>query len=143
MARAIWQREVDIEIVLSNENTRRGYTNGWSAHDVASEIIKRVQRLAPEATDGQLRQVVEDNLRISFLRHKTGQKYPSGTEVSNHSKYFIVDDVCSYTGSQNLYVCDLAEYGVIIDDEEITKHQVYLKARLHKDQIVPGNSRPW
>ena len=34
---------------------------------------------------------------------------------------FIVDDVCCYVGSQNLYVCDLAEWGVVIDDKESTK----------------------
>lgn len=32
-----------------------------------------------------------------------------------HSKHFIVDDKCAYIGSQNLYVCDLAEWGVVID----------------------------
>ena len=123
MARAIW-RGVDIEIILSNEKARSGYSNGWSAHDVASEIIKRVQKAHPEATDTQLRQIVEDNLRISFLRHKNGNKYNGGDEVANHAKYFIVDDICSYTGSQNLYVCDLAEWGVIIDDAAITKQML-------------------
>ena len=29
----------------------------------------------------------------------------------------MVDDQCSYTGSQNLYVCDLAEWGVVVDDK--------------------------
>jgi len=120
MARAIWERGVDFEIMLSNESCRRGYTNGWSAADVASEIIKHVQKLAPEATDGELRQKVEDNLRISYIRHKGGKYYASGNEVANHSKYFIVDDICSYTGSQNLYVADLAEWGVVIDDTGIT-----------------------
>jgi len=120
IARAIWERGVDFEIILSNKDARRGYTNGWSADDVASEIIKHVKKLAPKATDGELRQKVEDNLRISYIRHKAGKCYASGMEVSNHSKYFIVDDVCSYTGSQNLYVCDLAEWGVLIDDANIT-----------------------
>jgi len=120
IARAIWMRGVDFEIVLSNADAKSGYTNGWSAADVASEIIKHIQKLAPEATDGELRQKVEDNLRISYIRHKDGKCYKSGIEVANHSKHFIVDDVCSYTGSQNLYVCDLAEWGVIIDDVGVT-----------------------
>ena len=38
-----------------------------------------------------------------------------------HGKHFIIDDVALYIGSQNLYVCDLAEWGVVIDDEETTK----------------------
>jgi len=38
-----------------------------------------------------------------------------------HSKHFIVDDVSTYIGSQNLYMCDLAEWGVIIDSEAEVK----------------------
>ena len=34
------------------------------------------------------------------------------------AKHFIVDDICCYIGSQNLYLCDLAEWGVVIDDPE-------------------------
>ena len=30
----------------------------------------------------------------------------------------MVDDVACYIGSQNLYVCDLAEWGVLIDSAE-------------------------
>lgn len=124
VAKAIWERGVDFEIVLSNENARSGYTNGWSACDVASEIIKRVQKLSPDASDGELRQKVEDNLRICYIRHASGNKYIDGKEVSNHSKFFIIDDVCSYTGSQNLYVADLAEWGVIIDDVDVTNKMI-------------------
>ena len=32
------------------------------------------------------------------------------------AKHFMVDDICCYIGSQNLYICDLAEWGVVIDD---------------------------
>ena len=72
-------------------------------------------------------------LKISFIRHKGGKKYfrekkpdddeedkKDHDEVCNHSKYIIVDDVCSYTGSQNLYVSNLAEWGVIVDDAKLT-----------------------
>mmetsp|Transcript_24854 Transcript_24854/g.44715 ORF Transcript_24854/g.44715 Transcript_24854/m.44715 type:complete len:544 (+) Transcript_24854:63-1694(+) len=121
LARAIWKRSVDVEIVLSSEEARSGYSNGWSAYDVGAEIIKRIQKQFPEATDAELRQKVEDNLRICYIRHGSGNAYPSGRQIANHTKYFIVDDVCSYTGSQNMYVCDLAEWGVIIDDAEITE----------------------
>ena len=34
-----------------------------------------------------------------------------------HSKHGIVDDTCCNIGNQNLYDCDLAELGVVIDDE--------------------------
>jgi len=35
-----------------------------------------------------------------------------------------VDDICSYTGSQNIYVCDLAEWGLIIDDSAVTAQMI-------------------
>ena len=34
------------------------------------------------------------------------------------AKHFIVDDIACYIGSQNLYICDLAEWGVVIDNPE-------------------------
>jgi len=120
LARAIWLRGVDVEIILTNVGARRGYSNGWSANDVGSEIIKRIERQFPNASDVELRKKVDDNLRICYLRHAKKNTHTSGVEIGNHSKYFIVDDICSYTGSQNLYVCDLAEWGVIIDDSEKT-----------------------
>ena len=38
----------------------------------------------------------------------------------HEAKHFIVDDICCYIGSQNLYICDLAEWGVVIDNEDST-----------------------
>jgi phosphatidylserine/phosphatidylglycerophosphate/cardiolipin synthase-like enzyme len=38
------------------------------------------------------------------------------TNCTLAAKHFIVDDICCYIGSQNLYICDLAEWGVVIDD---------------------------
>ena len=120
LARAIWLRGVDVEIVLSNENAKSGYTNGWSCVDVASEIIKRITKQFPDAPDAELRQKVEDNLRICYIRHSKKMEWESGTSIGNHTKFFIVDDLVSYTGSQNLYEADLAEWGVIVDDTEQT-----------------------
>jgi hypothetical protein len=37
------------------------------------------------------------------------------------AKHFIVDDIACYIGSQNLYICDLAEWGVLIDDPAETE----------------------
>lgn len=38
--------------------------------------------------------------------------------MGNHAKFFIIDDKCCYIGSQNMYIANLAEWGVLIDDEE-------------------------
>jgi len=129
MAKAMWERGVVIQIMLSNINASFGYSNGWKCSDIASEITKCMKKVAPEATDDELGQKINENLRISFIKHNGKTKhyyYEEGTmekdkhEIANHSKFFIVDDVCSYTGSQNLYICDLAEWGVIVDDANIT-----------------------
>ena len=165
LARALWTKGVDVEIVLSNPGSIPGdcspteacYGNGWSCVDVASEIIKAVQKLFPDADDADLRQKVEENLRVCFLKSpRGGQHYKDGQTLGLHcksfslitevvvvvvvvgsflralslllipkyfvfpttAKHFIVDDICCYIGSQNLYICDLAEWGVVIDHPE-------------------------
>jgi len=129
IARAIWQRGVDVEIILSNPGSipnglspaEACYGNGWSCVDVAAEIIKRIKKQFPKAEDDDLRQKVTENLRICFIKQLQGNAYADGTTIGLHSKHFIVDDLACYTGSQNLYVCDLAEWGVIVDHEEKTQ----------------------
>ncbi|CAB9512656.1 Inherit from NOG: PLDc [Seminavis robusta] len=129
LAKVIWEKGVDVEIVLSNPGSIPGglsmkdanYGNGWSCVDVAAEIIKKIKKLYPDADDDQLRQKVADNLRVCFIRTATGNQWSDGNSKGMHAKHFIVDDVCCYIGSQNLYVCDLSEWGVIVDDVETTQ----------------------
>mmetsp|Transcript_50876 Transcript_50876/g.99520 ORF Transcript_50876/g.99520 Transcript_50876/m.99520 type:complete len:475 (-) Transcript_50876:163-1587(-) len=128
LARAIWLRNVDVEIVLSHPNsipgglsfTEANYGNGWSCVDVAAQIIRNLKEIFG-ADDIRLRKKVEDNLRVCFLKQKIGSAYSSGIKMGMHAKHFIIDDRCAYIGSQNLYVCDLAEWGVIVDHEEATR----------------------
>jgi phosphatidylserine/phosphatidylglycerophosphate/cardiolipin synthase-like enzyme len=129
LGHVLWKKGVDVEIVLSNPGSTPGglkpleacYGNGWSCVDVAAEIIKAIKKEFPEAEDGDLRRKVQENLRICFIRHARGNAYDDGMTIGNHSKHFIVDDVCFYVGSQNLYICDLAEWGVLIDDRKYTR----------------------
>eukprot|EP00588_Corethron_pennatum_P000488 CAMPEP_0194290114 /NCGR_PEP_ID=MMETSP0169-20130528/40589_1 /TAXON_ID=218684 /ORGANISM="Corethron pennatum, Strain L29A3" /LENGTH=681 /DNA_ID=CAMNT_0039037623 /DNA_START=52 /DNA_END=2097 /DNA_ORIENTATION=+ len=129
LAKVLWERGVDVEIVVSNPAATPGglnpmtacYGNGWSCVDVAAEIIKRIRVLYPNAEDDELRKKVRDNLRVAFIREERGSTWENGMNVGMHAKHFIVDDVATYIGSQNLYVCDLAEWGVVIDDVEQTK----------------------
>jgi phosphatidylserine/phosphatidylglycerophosphate/cardiolipin synthase-like enzyme len=126
LAKVIWKRGVDVEIVLSNpgsipgglSGTEANYGNGWSCSEVASEIIKCIRKLFPDANDDDLRQKVADNLRVCFLRTASGSVWADGNSKGLHSKHFIIDDVACYVGSQNLYVCDLSEWGVVIDNAE-------------------------
>jgi len=129
LAKAIWKRDVDVEIVLSHPNSMPGglgpaeanYGNGWSCVDVAAYIIRSIQKIYPNADDLRLRKNVEDNLRVCFIRQNIGASYSSGMKMGMHAKHFIVDDRCTYVGSQNLYTCDLAEWGVVVDHAGETK----------------------
>merc|ERR1711935_1249166 len=101
IARAIWSRGVDVEIILSNPNSipnglspaEANYGNGWSCVDVAAEIIKRIKKQFPDAEDDHLRKKVEENLRICFIRTgNKNQEWADGETKGMHAKHFIVDD---------------------------------------------------
>lgn len=123
IGKAIYERGVDIEMILSNPNsipgglkgTEANYGNGWDCVDVAAEIIKAIQKQYSDLDDAKLRAMVVDNLRICFVRHGKSASYEDGKTIGLHSKHFIVDDKCCYIGSQNLYMCDLAEWGIVVD----------------------------
>jgi len=127
LARVMWTRGVDVEIVVSNPGSIPGhlsfteaqYGNGWSCVDIAAEIIKRIQKQFPDAPHDKLRTTVQDNLRVCFLKSpRGGTAYKDGATLGLHAKHFIVDDIACYIGSQNMYICDLAEWGVLIDSPD-------------------------
>jgi len=134
-ARAIYERQVDVEIVLSNPKSIPGdlsmmdacYGNGWTTIDVASEIIKAIEKLADDQekqlSDDEIRKIISENLRVTYIKQsKFGAGlWKDGQCQGNHAKFFIIDDRTYYMGSQNLYECDLAEWGVVIDDEGETQ----------------------
>jgi phosphatidylserine/phosphatidylglycerophosphate/cardiolipin synthase-like enzyme len=115
IGKAIYERGVDVEIVLSNPNsipgglkgTEANYGNGWDCVDVAAEIIKRIQKSYGTVDDEKLRAMIAENLRICFIRHDKESKYQDGKSIGLHSKHFIVDDTCCYIGSQNLYMVSI------------------------------------
>jgi len=129
LGKAIWERGVDVEIAVSNPSsipaglspTEANYGNGWDCNDVSAEIIKSIRRQFPDAEDEELRAKVADNLRVCFIREERGNTWEDEMTMGMHAKHFIIDDVATYIGSQNLYVCDLAEWGVVIDDPETTQ----------------------
>lgn len=95
---------------------------GWTCVDVAAEILRSIRKQFPKATISDLERIESEQLQVSFVRGKNGEnQWEDGMTMGLHSKHFIVDDKCCYIGSQNLYVCDLAEWGVVLDDDEATE----------------------
>jgi len=115
---AMCQRGVDVEIILSGPGCK-GYGYGWTCTDVAVELVKVVRGLQG-VSDEQVRVMLDLNLRMCYMRSSGGQCDWPGQACGNHAKFFIVDDKTYYMGSQNLYKCDLAEWGVIVDDKKET-----------------------
>jgi len=130
LATAIYTRGVDVLIILSNPNSipadlgmmDANYGNGWTCEDTASEIVKAIKQAHPDASDDQLTGLVGVNLKVAYTRGSCGtMDWKEREKAGNHSKFFIVDDVAYYIGSQNLYIADLSEWGIIIDSEEQTQ----------------------
>merc|ERR1711920_858185 len=54
-------------------------------------------------------------------RVKKKESRDDGKTMGMHAKHFIIDDKAYYIGSQNWYVCDLAEWGILVDDANQTR----------------------
>jgi len=129
LGRGIWERGVDVEIAVSNPGSVPGglsptqalYGNGWTCADVAAEVIKTISEQYDDVTDEELRQKVSENLRVCYIKEARGNKWQDDLTMGMHAKHFIVDDICYYIGSQNLYIADLAEWGLVIDDPTQTQ----------------------
>jgi hypothetical protein len=104
------------------------YGNGWTCVDVAAELIKTVLRqypIAAKLNSAKLREKVSTQIRVSYLRGPDGNSHWPGMGKNAtrafHAKHFIVDSRAFYIGSQNLYISDLAEWGVVVDDRTSTE----------------------
>lgn len=94
LAKVVWERGVDVEIVLSNPGSIPGdcspteacYGNGWTCVDVAAEIIKHIKTLYPNASDFKMRALVQDRLKVCFLRSPMGRHYKDGQTLGLHCK---------------------------------------------------------
>jgi len=128
---AIYERGVDVHIVVSFPNsipadlsmTDANYGNGWTCEDVASEVVKSIRANYPDCDEERLSGLVGINLKVAYMRSNAGPCDWSDKVglAGNHAKFFIVDDICYYVGSQNLYIANLAEWGLIIDNAEQTQ----------------------
>ena len=73
----------------------------------------------PEAVPDNIDPHVEvcDRVRVAHVRLGDDETWPDGVGFANHAKLVAVDGGTFYVGSHNLYPFDLAEFGVIVDDE--------------------------
>jgi len=69
-----------------------------------------------------LRRLILEKLRVTYMRCSLGRAdWAKEKIIANHAKFFVVDDIAYYIGSQNLYIANLAEWGLIVDDEAQTR----------------------
>ena len=120
-------RGVQVDVVLSSPNSIPGglngasanYGNGWTIEETKNVVLEWVSnRLANYSPYADVVERVRDNLRFASLRFSEDANWDDGEGVGNHAKFLIADDQAAYIGSQNLYVAQLAEHGVLIDDAE-------------------------
>jgi len=117
---------VNVYIVFSNpfggpgEMGNGAYGYGWTATDVIQKFRERADELCNDNGGSICKlsdEVLCQQLHVTYISAVSGQQtWENGHLVGNHAKFFAIDDQAFYVGSQNLYVCDLAEFGVIVDD---------------------------
>eukprot|EP00930_Biecheleria_cincta_P099343 TRINITY_DN9097_c0_g5_i1.p1 TRINITY_DN9097_c0_g5~~TRINITY_DN9097_c0_g5_i1.p1 ORF type:complete len:656 (-),score=71.90 TRINITY_DN9097_c0_g5_i1:273-2150(-) len=127
IAKAVYERGVTVQIMLSSPHSVPGgisaseafYGNGWTCQHVADRIAKAIYRTIPGA-DPQSIISCGERLQICYMRGSGGpcDYHAQNGKVGNHAKNVIVDDTAYIIGSQNLYVCNLAEWGIIVDNKE-------------------------
>src|SRR5262249_23489512 len=117
-------RGVDVTVVVSNDKSFGGtgtsqadsYSNGWSLQELWNGLVQRAGELFPDRLADLCKHV-----HFAHLRSSAAATWADGRPLANHAKVVIVDDQAHYVGSQNLYDADLAEFGVIVDDQASTQ----------------------
>ncbi|CAE8641023.1 unnamed protein product [Polarella glacialis] len=120
-------RGVDVHIMVSNPHSVPGgvkmanYGNGWTCEDVGGMLVKVAMESNPQVPVEEMSRLVSSHLKISYIRSSSKSRdWPDGEHVGNHSKVIIVDEIAHYIGSQNLYIANLCEWGLIFDDADQT-----------------------
>lgn len=130
MGKAI-QRGVDIYITVSNPGGWAGDLPTWEFAQYTSDPPSRVNEYLLhvmtkflKVDPAEAKRAMGAHFRVSSFRYSADDTYPGATPIPNHAKTLIVDDRVFYIGSQNLYICDLNEFGYVVEDP--TAVQTYL-----------------
>lgn len=123
-------RGVRVEIVMSNygaktENGTKYDNHGITAKDTYGALKRFIQK-NPKAPKGEkLDTLLKEKVAIAYIRcsdsfdtWKIGaHNYP----LANHAKLWVVDNKAFYIGSNNVYHCELQEFGYLVEDKVATK----------------------
>jgi len=112
-------RGVQVNIVLSQPlaGPVGGYGYGWTSADVCAELLQVLQDMNPDMAQAQINQIANAQLKCTYITEVAGSDaYPDGIKFGNHAKFFCIDDKTFFIASQNLYICNLAEWGMVVDD---------------------------
>lgn len=117
------QRGVKFYIVLSNPNAVAGGLGPASAPyngDQPAAINEKMllTLTGPLGLEAQAAAaLLTQGFQVGSLRYGAEATYPGAAPIPNHAKTFIVDNAVFYIGSQNLYACNLNEFGYLVEDE--------------------------
>jgi phosphatidylserine/phosphatidylglycerophosphate/cardiolipin synthase-like enzyme len=90
------------------------YGYGWTLKAVLTQF-SQMANWKPE---------FKEQLQLAYIGVDGHDAWPDGANIGTHYKFWAVDDQAFYIGSQNMYVCNLAEFGVIVDNKEQTEMMI-------------------
>ncbi len=116
---------VEVQLVVS-ETGAGAYSYGWTKRELLeawrdtleddAALHAAVLEQYPSATDFLCERVALASPRVN----DTDETWSDGSAMGLHSKLWIVDDRAFYIGSQNLYISNLFEWGLLVDDPALT-----------------------
>ncbi|HAP75249.1 MAG TPA: hypothetical protein DCR14_04130 [Acidimicrobiaceae bacterium] len=115
-------RGVDVFVVLSGRHAKSGGGNPYANLGGAAtrQLLVEWFRAVDQMTGPRLAAMLS-HLHMRELHTVAGNFDPwkQGLDErvqANHAKCYIIDDQVAYVGSDNLYKCELAEFGMLIED---------------------------
>lgn len=116
---------VEVQIVIS-ETGAGAYSYGWTKLELLEawrdviELDLELNGAAVEAA-GSATALICDRIALASPRVNDGDDtWSDGSAMGIHTKLWIVDDRAFYVGSQNMYISNLFEWGLLVDDPQAT-----------------------
>lgn len=140
-----------------------GWTADDIAAQIVTRVIHFKRKpLYRHRIDEDFEQKIKERLCVTYIRRGRGEPTAEGKErtseaarwsgpciettptarytcekpIANHVKLILVDDKSYYLGSQNLYMCDLAEWGAIVLDPGVA-------SKLYEEYWAPMWEQSW